>query len=198
MPEGRTTTPALPSSPLVQSTRINKRTCHITVVVAQMDDDELELRQAAQEAAGSTGGNRADRRARVAASRAADDVPEDTTDEVVTDEAAADDEGPVTDEAAVEEWNAEDADTDGEANATDETPYGDGSMAPPADGSIPEGYPVKGNADSMKYHEPDGRWYDATVAEVYFVDAATAEAAGFIKAGTKAASDDADDENEEA
>lgn len=181
-----------------RATRINKRTCHITVVVAQMDDDELELRQAAQEAAGSTGGNRADRRARVAASRAADDVPEDTTDEVVTDEAAADDEGPVTDEAAVEEWNAEDADTDGEANATDETPYGDGSMAPPADGSIPEGYPVKGNADSMKYHEPDGRWYDATVAEVYFVDAATAEAAGFIKAGTKAASDDADDENEEA
>ena len=166
-----------------RATRINKRTCHITVVVAQMDDDELELRQAAQEAAGSTGGNRADRRARVAASRAADDVPEDTTDEVVTDEAAADDEGPVTDEAAVEEWNAEDADTDGEANATDETPYGDGSMAPPADGSIPEGYPVKGNADSMKYHQPDGRWFEQTVAEVWFATPEAAEEAGFSEAG---------------
>ncbi len=182
-----------------RATRINKRTCHITVVVAQMDDDELELRRAAQEAAGSTGGSRADRSARVAASRAADDVPEDTTDDAAVEAAADDaaeavvDDAPVTDEAAVEEWNAEDADADGEANVSDESPYGEGSMAPPADGSIPEGFPVKGTADSMKYHEPDGRWYDATVAEVYFVDAATAEAAGFIKAGTKAPAANADE-----
>ena len=32
----------------------------------------------------------------------------------------------------------------------------------------PEGYPVKGNEDSMKYHTPDGQWYNQTVAEVWF------------------------------
>jgi large subunit ribosomal protein L4 len=62
-----------------------------------------------------------------------------------------------------------------------------GSAAPLEDGSAPEGYAIKGNKDSMKYHEPDGRWYDATIAEVWFKTAADAEAAGFVKAGTSAA-----------
>ena len=61
--------------------------------------------------------------------------------------------------------------------------YGPDSAQPLADGSAPEGYPVKGNKDSMKYHEPDGQWYDATVAEVYFTTAEAAEQAGFAKAG---------------
>ncbi len=61
-----------------------------------------------------------------------------------------------------------------------------GAAAPLEDGSAPEGYTVKGNADSGLYHEPDGRWYDATVAEFWFKTAADAEAAGFRKAGTKA------------
>ncbi|MEP6799770.1 MAG: 50S ribosomal protein L17, partial [Lapillicoccus sp.] len=42
---------------------------------------------------------------------------------------------------------------------------------------------IKGNKDSMKYHEPDGQWYDQTVAEVWFSTATAAEAAGFVKAG---------------
>ena len=37
----------------------------------------------------------------------------------------------------------------------------------------------------MKYHEPEGRWYDATIAEVWFKSEADAEAAGFVKAGSK-------------
>ncbi len=90
--------------------------------------------------------------------------------------------------------HAEDADTDGEANISDESPYGEDSVAPPADGSIPDGYLVKGNVDSMKYHEPDGRWYDATVAEVYFSTAEAAVVAGFIKAGTRAKAADAEGE----
>ena len=61
-----------------------------------------------------------------------------------------------------------------------------GAAAPLADGSAPEGYTVKGNADSGLYHEPDGRWYDATVAEFWFKTAADAEAAGFRKAGSAA------------
>jgi large subunit ribosomal protein L17 len=60
-----------------------------------------------------------------------------------------------------------------------------GAAAPLADGSAPEGYTVKGNADSGLYHEPDGRWFDATVAEFWFKTAADAEAAGFKKAGSK-------------
>ena len=40
----------------------------------------------------------------------------------------------------------------------------------------------------MKFHQPDGRWYENTIAEVWFADVASAEAAGFTEAGTKAAS----------
>jgi large subunit ribosomal protein L17 len=59
----------------------------------------------------------------------------------------------------------------------------EGGAAPLEDGSAPEGYTIKGNADSMKYHEPDGQWYDQTIAEVWFKTAEDAEAAGFEKAG---------------
>jgi large subunit ribosomal protein L4 len=64
--------------------------------------------------------------------------------------------------------------------------FGADSHAPLEDGSMPEGYPVKGNADSMKFHQPEGRWYEATVAEVWFTTADAATAAGFVEAGTKA------------
>jgi len=74
--------------------------------------------------------------------------------------------------------------------AAEDGGYGPDSAAPLADGSAPEGFDVKGNKDSMKYHEPDGRWYEATVAEVYFRTAEAAEAAGFTKAGAAAAADD--------
>jgi large subunit ribosomal protein L17 len=59
-----------------------------------------------------------------------------------------------------------------------------GSHAPLEDADqAPEGFPIKGNKDSMKYHEPDGQWFEQTVAEVWFDSAASAEAAGFTKAG---------------
>jgi large subunit ribosomal protein L17 len=60
-----------------------------------------------------------------------------------------------------------------------------GAVAANEDGSSPEdGYTVKGNADSGKYHEADGQWYDQTVAEVWFKTAEDAEKAGFKKAGS--------------
>ncbi|WP_411285048.1 50S ribosomal protein L4 [Lapillicoccus sp.] len=65
------------------------------------------------------------------------------------------------------------------------------SAAPLEDGSAPEGFDIKGNQDSMKYHRPDGRWYDATVAEVWFRTPEAAEAAGFVEAGS-ASSTEAD------
>jgi len=51
------------------------------------------------------------------------------------------------------------------------------------DGSQPEGFPIKGNAQSKKYHQEGGRWYDQTVAEVWFDTPESAEAAGFAEAG---------------
>ena len=42
----------------------------------------------------------------------------------------------------------------------------------------------------MLYHEPDGRWYDATVAEVWFRTAEAAQAAGFTKAGSRASKEE--------
>ncbi|MEQ4519393.1 50S ribosomal protein L17 [Pseudarthrobacter sp. B907] len=62
-----------------------------------------------------------------------------------------------------------------------------GSKPATADNVAPEGFEVKGNEDSMKFHVPGSRWYDATVAEVWFDSAESAEAAGFAPAGGEAA-----------
>ncbi|WP_113719145.1 50S ribosomal protein L17, sunset domain variant [Arthrobacter dokdonensis] len=62
-----------------------------------------------------------------------------------------------------------------------------GSHAATEDNEAPEGFEVKGNEDSMKFHVPGSRWYDATVAEVWFDSAESAAAAGFAPAGGEAA-----------
>ena len=51
----------------------------------------------------------------------------------------------------------------------------------PADGTsqCPPSYPIKGNAQSMVYHEPDSPTYMATIAEYCFSSGEAAEAAGF-------------------
>jgi hypothetical protein len=69
------------------------------------------------------------------------------------------------------------------AERTEEFP---GAVKADEDGSGPEGYEIKGNAQSMKYHAPGGQWYDATIAEFWFKSAEDAEAAGFLEAGSKA------------
>jgi hypothetical protein len=58
-------------------------------------------------------------------------------------------------------------------------PYGHGSHGSLSDCSGPEGYPIKGNVDSMLYHRQDSRNYDGSIAEVWFDNAERAEAAGF-------------------
>ena len=58
-----------------------------------------------------------------------------------------------------------------------------GAALPLEDGSAPEGFTIKGNRDSMKFHQEGGQWYDATVAEIWFDTAENAEAAGFVEAG---------------
>jgi uncharacterized membrane protein ArfC len=59
--------------------------------------------------------------------------------------------------------------------------FGEGSVDPLSDGSMPVGFDVKGNADSMLYHSPASPWYGRTKAEVWFRDEETAAAAGFAR-----------------
>jgi len=99
----------------------------------------------------------ADRARRVTSSQKAADVP------VVEDTAAG------TEAVEVEE-----------SASTDDAPFGEGSHAPLEDPQeAPEGFEIKGNADSMLYHVPDSQFYDNTVAEVWFATPEAAEAAGF-------------------
>jgi large subunit ribosomal protein L22 len=196
-----------------RATRIRKRTCHITVIVARMSEEQLERKRRAEEAARPTGrrGGRAgvapaaSRRARVAKSRqaaakaapkpAVDEPVDDTgtigdldTDavEVDTDEAVEVDEVELTDDADEAEEDAADEDA----------PYGPGSHAALEDDSQPEGYEIKGNASSMLYHVPGSRSYNQTKAEVWFATEADAESAGFAKPPSQRTEDEADDETE--
>ena len=46
----------------------------------------------------------------------------------------------------------------------------------------PEGYTIKGNERSMKFHTPDSNSYGRTIAQVWFISEEAAERAGFSKA----------------
>ena len=70
---------------------------------------------------------------------------------------------------------------DAEADAVSVEPYGPGSYVALAGDVMPEGFAIKGNANSMLYHTPDSAFYDRTNAEVWFATEADAEAAGFSK-----------------
>jgi large subunit ribosomal protein L4 len=88
--------------------------------------------------------------------------------------------GPIaTPKAAVARAIARESEAASLEQDADEGPYGPQSHAPLADGSQPEGFPVKGNADSMLYHVPGSSFYARTEAEVWFASAEAAEAAGF-------------------
>lgn len=146
--------------------RINKRTCHITVVVSQMSDEQLEIARARTERSGAAQGDAAAaRRRRVAASQKASE---------------SNDSAEATDDAA------------SAATEVVEGPYGPGSHAlVDGDPAVqPEGFPIKGNDDSKLYHTPDSPYYSRTVAEVWFADEAAAEAAGFAKPESQSDSDD--------
>jgi large subunit ribosomal protein L17 len=84
-------------------------------------------------------------------------------------------------DAATEETAAEAAAEQTAAEAASALP--EGAVAALPDGSAPDGYPVKGNADSGKYHVPGSQWYDQTEAEFWFESAESAQAAGLEPAG---------------
>jgi large subunit ribosomal protein L17 len=75
---------------------------------------------------------------------------------------------------------------------TEQAPHGTGSHAPLEDGSQPDGFPIKGNEDSMLYHEPGSQYYDQTDAEVWFATPEDAEESGFAKPPSQQDADDAE------
>jgi gas vesicle protein len=67
----------------------------------------------------------------------------------------------------------------GDASPLAGSPYGDGSFV----GDVPpEGFDIKGNDRSMKYHVPGSAAYERTIAEVWFDSEESAQAAGFVRA----------------
>ena len=194
-----------------RATRIRKRTCHITIVVARMSDDRLEIVRARID--GNNAGAGANRRARVERSRkraeaakaGVDAVEADEQIEDLEDETAEDVVGTTDDVQGFAD--VADAESSDDASAGDESdesaPAADGGFAageyagsvlPDDDGNGPDSHPIKGNADSKLYHTPESRYYKVTKAEVWFDTEENAEAAGFAKPGAK--SDDQDDESE--
>lgn len=119
-----------------RATRIHKQTCHITVIVAQLSAEELEMREARLAASGAQTATAA-RAARVAASRAAAGIEEADP----TDDAASQDIDGAADETAV------DAEATGEAPQAAESADG---AADSADGQPDEaaGAPVQGEVVS--------------------------------------------------
>lgn len=59
--------------------------------------------------------------------------------------------------------------------------YGEGSADAVAHQGPPDGFTIKGNAQSMLFHTPESPYYGRTKAEVWFRTEADAERAGFTK-----------------
>lgn len=67
----------------------------------------------------------------------------------------------------------------GDASPLAVDPYGPGSYV---GDEPPEGFNIKGNDRSMKYHVPGSAAYERTIAEVWFDSEDAAQAAGFVRA----------------
>ncbi|WP_440712021.1 sunset domain-containing protein [Gordonia sp. FQ] len=48
----------------------------------------------------------------------------------------------------------------------------------------PDGYPIKGDADTGLYHLPEDPWFGEVIAAVWFASEAAARAGGFRRAGS--------------
>jgi gas vesicle protein len=114
-----------------------------------------------------------------AAAKAAD-VVEDVKDNVTE---AADDvaEGVKLVKGDIEEKLDQLADEveGGDASPLADSPYGTGSYV---GDEPPEGFTIKGNDRSMKYHVPGSAAYERTIAEVWFETEDAAREAGFVRA----------------
>lgn len=74
---------------------------------------------------------------------------------------------------------AEEAAAEAEEHATESEGYGEGAYVGE---NPPEGFAIKGNERSMKYHTPNATSWERTNADVWFANEAAAQAAGFTRA----------------
>ena len=113
-----------------RATRIRKRTCHITVIVARMSDDRLEILRAKAEGASASAA--AARRARVDASRRRAEAAQASSDQVEDDMVEDDSIEDVSDET-VAEADAVDVADDAAEDAADDAAADDDSAEDAAD-----------------------------------------------------------------
>jgi large subunit ribosomal protein L22 len=182
-----------------RATRVRKRSCHITVIVARMTDERIDIVRARFE--GASGGSVANRRARVERSR--------TRPESLKSKAAAGSTAESTDESEIEVETVDLDDVESFKESSDESDGGSsrseaeaspdhkkesaefapaqwtGGVLPADDGSGPDTHLIKGNAQSMLYHTTESRYYKATKAEVWFDTEENAIAGGFSKPGSQ-------------
>ena len=172
---------------------IKKRSCHITIVVDRLDDRRLEVvqaREAKRTAVGrrrgaAVGGTAASRKARVERSRT-------RAQGLKAGDAGHDHDGHDHDhDHDGHDHDGHDHDHGAAEAATTEIQSFVGAIAAETD-EAPEGHEIKGNAQSMLYHEPGSRYYNQTKAEYWFESVEAAQAAGFSAPGS-GKKDDADD-----
>jgi len=136
----------------------------------------VEAAKTANEAAvesGDTGGTAAS-----ATTSAAEAVADESTDSGVPAETASHDAGESPSERAVSTDSGREEET-ADAFPSLDGELGDGWVKGDGENNVPEGYPIKGNADSRIYHPRESRFYDNTVAEYYFATPEVAESFGF-------------------
>ena len=162
-----------------RATRIRKRTCHITIILARYTPEELEeMRNRAELKGSSMAPSAAEaRRRRVEKSKeAANDGEDGETEELDVEAQDVEDETEELDVEAQDE--VEDQDLPEEDDES--SPYGEGSASAGDDGSQPsEEYQIKGKVSSKIYHPPESPFYSRTKADVWFTTSEAAEKAGF-------------------
>ena len=121
---------------------------------------------------------------------AVEEIVEEVAVEEIVEEVAVEE---IVEEAAAEEAVVEAAEPIIEEAATEDATEGVWR----GEGDPPEGYAIKGNADSMLYHRPDSSSYGRTKAEVWFDSEESAKSAGFAAAKTHPKSPESTVESQE-
>lgn len=88
-------------------------------------------------------------------------------------------ESPAATAVAFADVTGDDSTGDGSTDASHAHPA---RWVEPVDGRCPDGYPIKANDNSGIFHVPGGRFYERTVPERCYADAADAEADGYRRA----------------
>ena len=171
-----------------RATRILKRTCHITIILARYTPEELEeIRNRAELKGASLAPSAAEaRRRRVEKSKEAVNDTEDKEmqdlDEELHENGEEQDSSEDIEEINEIDDEVQENDVEQESPEEDDGsgPYGDGSATAEDDGSQPsEEYQIKGKVSSKIYHPPESPFFSRTKADVWFTTSEVAEKAGF-------------------